>query len=51
LADDAAKLLRHLSIESAIEVGHSMGGLDAAALAVEYPDMVTALYWPIRCTG
>lgn len=43
LADDAAKLLRHLSIESAIVVGHSMGALVASALAVEYPEMVTAL--------
>lgn len=43
LADDAAKLLRHLAIDSAVVVGHSMGGLVASALAVEYPEMVTAL--------
>ena len=43
LADDAAKVLRHLSIESAIVIGHSMGTLVASALAVECPDMVTAL--------
>ena len=43
LADDAVKLLRHLSIDRAVVVGHSMGGLVASVLAVEYPDMVTAL--------
>jgi pimeloyl-ACP methyl ester carboxylesterase len=43
LADDAAKLLRHLSIEKAVVVGHSMGGLIASALAVEYPELVSAL--------
>lgn len=43
LAGDAAKVLRHLSIESAVVIGHSLGGLVASALAVERPDMVTAL--------
>jgi len=43
LADDAARLLRHLSIDRAVVVGHSMGGLVASALAVEHPELVTAL--------
>jgi pimeloyl-ACP methyl ester carboxylesterase len=43
LAGDAAKVLRHLSIENAVVVGHSLGGLVASALAVEWPDIVTAL--------
>jgi pimeloyl-ACP methyl ester carboxylesterase len=43
LADDAARVLRHLSIESAVVVGHSMGTVVASALAVERPDLVAAL--------
>jgi pimeloyl-ACP methyl ester carboxylesterase len=43
LADDAAKVLRHLSIESAVVIGHSLGGLVASTLAVEWPNLVTAL--------
>jgi pimeloyl-ACP methyl ester carboxylesterase len=43
MADDAAKVLRHLSVESAVVVGHSLGTLVASALAVEHPDMVAAL--------
>ena len=43
LADDAARLLRHLAIDRAVVVGHSMGGLVASALAVEHPGMVSAL--------
>jgi pimeloyl-ACP methyl ester carboxylesterase len=43
LAEDAANVLRRLSIEDAVVIGHSLGGLVASALAVEHPDMVTAL--------
>jgi pimeloyl-ACP methyl ester carboxylesterase len=43
LAQDAAVLLRHLSIDTAIVIGHSMGTIVASALAVEHPDLVSAL--------
>jgi len=43
LAADAAALLERLSIDHAVVVGHSMGTLVASALAVERPDLVTAL--------
>lgn len=42
LADDAAQVLRHLRIDRAVVVAHSLGTLAASALAVEYPAMVTA---------
>lgn len=42
-AEDAAALLEHLNITSAIVVGHSMGTLTGSALAVEHPDLVDAL--------
>lgn len=43
LADDAAALLRHLQIESAIVFGHSMGTTVASALAVRHAALVRAL--------
>ena len=43
LADDAAALLKHLNIESAIVFGHSMGTTVASALAVRHPGVVRAL--------
>lgn len=43
LAEDAAALLQHLSVSSAVVVGHSMGTVVASALAVERPDLVSAL--------
>lgn len=41
-AGDIVALLKHLRITSAIAVGHSLGGVVAAALAVEHPDLVVA---------
>jgi len=35
--------LQHLSIDRVVVVGHSMGTTVASALAVEYPDTVSAL--------
>jgi pimeloyl-ACP methyl ester carboxylesterase len=43
LAEDAAAVLRRLGIERAIVIGHSMGTIVASALAVEHPDLVSAL--------
>jgi pimeloyl-ACP methyl ester carboxylesterase len=43
LADDAAMVLRSLGIERAVVIGHSMGTIVASALAVEHPDLVSAL--------
>ena len=43
LVDDMVELLRHLAIERAVVVGHSMGATVASVMAVEYPDMVSAL--------
>jgi pimeloyl-ACP methyl ester carboxylesterase len=43
LADDAAQVLRALSIEHAVVIGHSMGTIVASALAVEHPELVSAL--------
>jgi pimeloyl-ACP methyl ester carboxylesterase len=43
LAEDAARLLRHLGIEQAVVVGHSMGALVASVLAIEHPSLVRAL--------
>ncbi|CAN5306332.1 alpha/beta hydrolase [soil metagenome] len=43
LAGDAANLLRHLGIGSAVVIGYSMGGRIAAFLAAAHPDSVRAL--------
>ena len=43
LANDMVRVLQHLSIERVVVVGHSMGTTVASALAVEYPDTVSAL--------
>ena len=43
LAQDLAAVLDQLEIESAVVVGHSMGGYAASVLAVEFPDKVSAL--------
>jgi pimeloyl-ACP methyl ester carboxylesterase len=43
LADDMVELLGHLGIEHAVVVGHSMGAIVASVMAVEHPDMVSAL--------
>ena len=42
-ADGVAELLRHLHVESAHVVGHSMGGSVAIALAMRHPDLVSSL--------
>src|SRR5687767_5766180 len=42
-ADDAAALLRHLGVGSAIVVGYSMGGPIAQLLWRRHPDLVAAL--------
>jgi pimeloyl-ACP methyl ester carboxylesterase len=41
--DDAAALLDHLNVEQAIVCGHSMGGVVAQLLAIEYPHKVKKL--------
>jgi len=41
--DDAAALLDHLNVEQAIVCGHSMGGVVAQLLAIEYPRKVKKL--------
>jgi pimeloyl-ACP methyl ester carboxylesterase len=41
--DDAAALLDHLNVEQAIVCGHSMGGVIAQLLAIEYPRKVRKL--------
>jgi pimeloyl-ACP methyl ester carboxylesterase len=42
-ADDAAAILDHLKIDSAIVCGHSMGGVVAQLLALDYPSRVKKL--------
>jgi pimeloyl-ACP methyl ester carboxylesterase len=42
-ADMLAELLRKENVESAITIGHSMGGYIALALAEKYPEMLTSL--------
>lgn len=42
-ADDIVSLLDHLAVRSCVLVGHSLGALVAAWLAVEQPDRVRAL--------
>jgi len=41
--DDAAALLDHLQVEQAIVCGHSMGGVVAQLLALDYPQKVKKL--------
>jgi pimeloyl-ACP methyl ester carboxylesterase len=41
--DDAAAILAHLKIDSAIVCGHSMGGVVAQLLALDYPSKVKKL--------
>ncbi len=41
--DDAAALLEHLNVEHAIVCGHSMGGVVAQLLALDYPQKVEKL--------
>lgn len=43
LADDAAGVIRGLGLEKPVVFGHSMGAITAAALAAEYPELVSAL--------
>ena len=43
LAEDIARVLRNLAIDRAVVVGHSMGAIVASTLAVEFPNMVSAL--------
>jgi pimeloyl-ACP methyl ester carboxylesterase len=40
---DLAAVLGRLGVESCVVVGHSLGGLIAAALAIEHPERVSAL--------
>ena len=41
--DDAAAILEHLEVEQAIVCGHSMGGVVAQLLALDYPSRVKKL--------
>lgn len=43
LAGDAAELLDHLGLESAVVIGQSLGGAVAMRMATKYPDRVRAL--------
>src|SRR5919112_5233147 len=50
-ASDVVRVLDHLGLESAVLVGHSMGGFVALQTALRYPDHVRALVlldggWP-----
>ena len=42
-ADDAVAVLNHLKVEQAIVCGHSMGGVVAQLLALDYPNKVKKL--------
>ncbi|HWH78095.1 MAG TPA: alpha/beta hydrolase, partial [Candidatus Binatus sp.] len=41
--DDAAAILSHLKVEQAVVCGHSMGGVVAQLLALDYPGKVRKL--------
>jgi pimeloyl-ACP methyl ester carboxylesterase len=41
--DDAAAILDHLNVDQAIVCGHSMGGVVAQLLAIDYPQLVKKL--------
>ncbi|RLD56350.1 MAG: alpha/beta hydrolase [Bacteroidetes bacterium] len=43
MADDCARLIKHLDLPSANVLGHSMGGMIAMDLAARYPEMVGKL--------
>jgi pimeloyl-ACP methyl ester carboxylesterase len=43
LADDVVGLMDHLAVKKADVLGHSMGGLVAQELAIDYPDRVLKL--------
>lgn len=43
LATNTATLLNHLGVEKFVAVGHSMGGMVAARVALNYPERVTKL--------
>ena len=42
-ADDAAAILGHLNVDQAVVCGHSMGGVVARLLALDYPHLVKKL--------
>ncbi|MDQ3963720.1 MAG: alpha/beta hydrolase [Actinomycetota bacterium] len=42
-ADDLIAVLDHLEVESAVVVGHSMGGFVGAIMAMHYPERVSSL--------
>ena len=41
--DDAAAILKHLNVEQAVVCGHSMGGVVAQLLTLDYPQLVKRL--------
>ncbi|RAQ94327.1 alpha/beta fold hydrolase [Thermogemmatispora tikiterensis] len=43
LAEDAVAVIRALSLDRPILIGHSMGAVTAAMVAAEYPDLVRAI--------
>ena len=47
-AHDVAKLIKHLGIERASVIGHSMGATTAMQLAALHPDLVVCACWKIR---
>jgi pimeloyl-ACP methyl ester carboxylesterase len=54
LAADAAGVIRGLGLDKPVVFGHSMGAITAAALAADYPDLVSALLLedpPLRDSG
>ena len=51
IADDCAALLRHLGVERASVLGHSMGGFVAQRLAARHPGLVDRLVLVATGTG